>query len=441
MKSKLIESSFTVGIAGTFDVNNYGDCLFPVIYRELLSRFHPNTVIKYYSPTGELAEIVKLDSITSLPDTREKAASAFHDLDAYILAGGETLSIGHGLGTYILPKETFSHSLRLWLAPLISLSEKSRPHISFHCVGAQAMPEKIQSNIGHMLSRCSYISVRDIHSRIKLEKANCHSDLAADPVLLSSDLWSAEYWQKTADNCLPLELKGKKYLLAQISLPYLQNDLSEWCDEIGKIARKLDAEILLLPICLFLHDLIVLKSAKKILKQKGINAFIVEKKLDVLQTTSLFEGCAGYVGSSLHGGVVALSFAKPFALLGKGAKGKHNSVMEALRIPNITAYNISEISNHFDNCIKQNMHELSDKAKQRALNDFHQLITKLRSPTPNRSSEIDITKLVEEICKLDRSEIEGVTNSLKRFLFKFTKNTQSLGGIYFYLLNKFRKQI
>ncbi len=424
------------GLIGTFDVDNYGDCLFPVIYEHLLKKKFPDAQITYFSPTGVNSNIHHLKSHRSLPASMSDLKSKINDIDHSILIGGETITAGHGLGTYLLPTHTLSHGLRLWLAPLLhAISNNS--YFSAHSVGLQALPEEIESQAISLLSNMSDLTVRDNTSYEKLKKRGIYARIGADPVYLISQIYDEKEWDQLARSVLPKELEEKEYLIAQVSAGYLNTHISEWCRQISKISKQYKKPVLLVPICHFLHDYETLKIARKYLVELGTETYLAPKLLNVVKTTALFSKCYGYVGSSLHGGVVAIAFGKFASMLGKEQEGKHNGVAEALGLFNIVAYDLPDLTVTFDNCHRYNMVEICKKAQKQSLKDFSLLLKKLEDkPIPGDTEHLP--QLLEEILKFDNQKSASLLHKIKRVIFKFTKNSKIFGKIYFVILNKKR---
>ena len=340
-----------IGLIGTFDVENFGDCMFPELYAHLLKeRLGQEVEIALYSPAAKAAEILSFDRVEALPDQLSTGALAGLDADRLILIGGETVGHGHGPGTFNYPRETLSAYLRLWLTPILAARGQGlRPDFfAAHCVGARKMPEAVNRAVADCLAAADRVRFRDRFSAEWIRSGEVAFETDIDPMFLIDGLCSREDWARRAAAHLPEGIAPEGYLAAQRSLGYGGNDLGAWARAVAKIARPRDLPVVLVPICHFMEDERGLAAARRLLEAEGVRVHLARGLLNVKDTAALVGMSAGYVGSSLHGAVTAVAFARPLAVLGHAPDGKHEGTLRSVELPGLVAVESGDLPARFD---------------------------------------------------------------------------------------------
>ncbi len=321
-----------IGLIGTFDVENFGDCLFPELYAHLLAVHHPNAEVTLYSPTPNSAKILSYDGVKALPAYVDQTDS--FDEDVLLLIGGETVGVGHSAGTFNFPRTTLSAYLRLWMTPILAqLDKRSRPKFfGAHCVGAIKMNAEVNELVARALAAAKFCSFRDVFSSEWIKTDQIQFNREIDPMFQIDQLCDDCTWQGLAARNMPQQMQDNRYLVAQLSLGYGGNNLDAWCDAVARIHQKTSMPVILLPICHFLGDEKLLEVALQRLSSTVKDCHLVRGQINVKETAALIGRSAGYIGSSLHGAVTAVSVGKPLAVLGHSMDGKHEGTMKAVGI-------------------------------------------------------------------------------------------------------------
>jgi polysaccharide pyruvyl transferase WcaK-like protein len=427
-----------ISLIGTFDVDNYGDCLFPELYiHEIKKRIH-DVEFTLFSPTDKKAQILSFDEINALPKTLEFSNAL--ENDASLLIGGETITLGHSMGTYIFPLNTLSASLRLWMPALFHCVQTQQPFMT-HSVGINAIPEQHLTDVLKLLGLANHISVRDEFSSQKLTKAGIKSTIDVDPVFCLRNLLSANEWKRRAQSTLPEGFGEENYLIAQISAPYLKQNVKFWANKMSQIANKNNLKIVLLPICHFLHDRIILQSAKKHIEESGVDVCLIGNRINVKDTAAVFSQAYGYCGSSLHGAVSSVAFGKKVSVLGHTETGKHSGVMRAISLPDVTTTDIGQLDTCLDNSKKYDMHSILSDAIDEAEKGLDQLAERLGKPVHRELNINEAAPEFQHLINCDRYTITSFSQKIKRAIFTFLKNGKFTHNLYFYLNNKIKNKI
>jgi polysaccharide pyruvyl transferase WcaK-like protein len=421
-----------IGLIGTFDIENFGDCLFPEVYANELSKRLPDLEFEVLSPTSNAAHILSDNRVIALPNRLEDIATM--SCDAYILIGGETLNIGHDCGNYISRRSTLSPALRLWLPPLVAASRQAGPRFFIHSVGigpgnGPAFTSAAERVIFPLLSGADGVSLRDEYSLERFITAGGNATLSVDPVFCVSELEPNSAWLARTQRFVPEPWISQGYLVAQVSAPYVGNNLEDWCNEIARISRDYGWSVILLPLCHFLHDQILLWSAQRILSEQGVRAHLIKGKLNVRDTVGVLSGSSAYCGSSLHGAVVSLSFAKPVAVLGSGTRSKQQGVMRSVGLDDVTTTSVSEMGLCMANALRYDMDSVRDSAVALAGQGADLLSRQL---VANRVETAKIPQAtLDYLLDLDQASVKGIGKTIKRSILRVTKNTKTLGPTYF----------
>lgn len=156
-----------IGIFGTFDVQNYGDLLFPIIARlELSHRLNAVEIIPFSYHAKSFPDWpYEVISLTELP---KKA----HELDAILIGGGFIIRFDKFIAPeYEPPEEWIHHPTGYWLTPALLGAQHGIPVIwnapGMHC---NDIPIWSHALLSLALEYSAHIAVRDEPSRDSLTK-------------------------------------------------------------------------------------------------------------------------------------------------------------------------------------------------------------------------------------------------------------------------------
>ncbi len=156
-----------IGIFGTFDVQNYGDLLFPIIAEaELAERLGSVTLHRFsYHAKTPPHWPYHVTSITELPQIAG-------NLDGVLIGGGFLIRFDKGIApTYSPPAPTIHHPTGYWLTPALVALQHDVPVIwnapGMHC---NEIPDWADPLMEMAFTLSSYIAVRDEPSRTALSR-------------------------------------------------------------------------------------------------------------------------------------------------------------------------------------------------------------------------------------------------------------------------------
>lgn len=402
------QSSLTIGLIGTYDVDNYGDCLFPEVYRDQILKRQPDAELTLYSPFPKPAAILSFGEVKALPAQIEGAS---FDEDCLILTGGETLAVGHSIGAHIVPLKTLSHYLRMWLVPSV-LNGRGEIRFFIHSVG---IPPSLIRQLGPAamaLRGAERITVRD---QVSCEVLGGVASVEVDPVFLLPELMTADEWSNLAKSELPESVTPGSYLAVQVSPIYVAGQQDLWCGQVIEILRSTQKDCLFTPVCHFLDDYPFLTRASRRIAQMAPDLAdrlhcLPGDLRNVKSTAALIGNSAGYIGSSLHGAVTAAAFGRPMTVFAGsgGERGKHKQTLLAAGIEAGVAAQVSGLAEEFARSSSLDGEKLAIEAARRAKAGFDSLFQSMIGPSRE-------TEPVEEeaIAELQNSDRELITRQVR----------------------------
>jgi hypothetical protein len=154
-------SELRFGIFGTFDVENYGDLLFPLIAEaELSRRLGPLTLTKYsYHEKSRPSWPFAVQSLTRLPGDALQ-------LDGAIIGGGHVIRFDKAIAPgYQPPSPDLHHPTGYWLTPALVARDAGLP-VVWNAPGVHGeVPAWARPLMTLAMSTSNYVSVRDQASR------------------------------------------------------------------------------------------------------------------------------------------------------------------------------------------------------------------------------------------------------------------------------------
>ena len=329
---------------GTFDVENYGDLLYPIVFEQLLA----TPIDRYSLLPGEapLQAGFQTESITSLlssqtpePLTLVIGGGDLLRTDADIIArhygrnsrtSYDTLrkSIGlSGYAGYLLrdklprlePSGFYARNFRArWmnysaLGPFV-VEPQHLPHGSDVAYVSCGVPHEFSSveadEVKRAFDRACHIWVRDEASAEKLRRAGVSQTLhvAADAAVMLSQLFRREDLAERGQRILsPLGIPTDGPLLCFQTQPYPGFSEEEILTQLNRYRETHGGEVVLLPLgyCHGDHEFLRRLSQKSHGVLKYADAGSVADMLAIIAASDLF------AGTSLHGNITAFSFGIP----------------------------------------------------------------------------------------------------------------------------------
>lgn len=287
---------YKVAIVGTFDVENYGDLLFPLVAKSELERHLGAVELIPFSYKKKVADTWCYD-VECLSNFEHR----MHEFDAVIIGGGHLIRFDKFIAEDYLPNdERIHHPCGYWLAPALAAGLNTIP-VVFNAPGAtETVPAWAAAYVCAALEYLSYASVRDVLSETVVRETGFRGrcDVVPDTIF------------GIANTVIEPEAIVQPLLSnAGINRPYLILQPNQTLDDIAVWLREERIsdyyDILLLPAGPSLGD------NSETFQRKLPEAIQFAKWPSPIEIASLIAKSRGVISVSMHMSITALAFGVP----------------------------------------------------------------------------------------------------------------------------------
>lgn len=303
---------YKIAICGTFDVENYGDLLFPSLLKQALRKRGLVFESFLFSPIGvEEKPLSSIQEHVYSCDAFEEIDSKEH-FDAVIIGGGAILHY-EKISVKIPGSDSFNdyYTIKTWL-PIILYSKSKGIKVLLNAPQAPFGFKRVCFPFtADIFSACDYLSVRDEDSANKLadlfdSNNTIHPKIntVPDSICAIGHYYNKKELTKKAKALLRLD-EGDRYVVFHIS-----RFLPAEAEPTLLKALAFVAEHNLIPVFLPLGpchgDYSFMQNFKE--KHNLKNVIIPDAGITIDDMTAILAACELYCGTSFHGSVVSLMF-------------------------------------------------------------------------------------------------------------------------------------
>ncbi len=389
---------------GTFDVENYGDLLFPFIFKHYFLDYE----IDLFSPVGGGNFLANKEKVYGIKDLEKKHLERKYD--AIVIGGGDLIRVDSFVAnTY---NEKIINTLSLWILPIL-IGKKYNIPVLFNCPGVPYHFKKFERKIIKMLlDNVDYLAVRDEHSRLLLEECDVKKITVFPDTVLSID--KIENKEKLSKLKKELEKKKKipeidNYIVFQHSNINVNSSyINEIKNLLNLIIKEYKYNILLMPIGYVHNDIDFLNEFKDV---NNDNIKIVDEKLNPIEMLSVIASSCGYIGTSMHGAVTSYAYDKPILLINTDNLYKRSGLLKTINREEVEIKNIYSIvkifKEHFFD--KTNKKIKSDIDKQ-INNHFENINKVIKAKSKKVDDNFDFNLIVSMFDSLSKINYEDEQN-------------------------------
>lgn len=313
---------------------NYGDLLFPILFKSVLERHYPQTIFLNYAVVkSDFSGFGALPTASYLSFQRKVKLLGGN----VVIGGGEVFfTEWRTLYSFISPtyskllknsyfkrlnakidfaKIVLSHNkVAIPFCPSKEELENNQLNLFFSSVGGVFFGTKEKpknSKLINTLQKSSLLSVRDQRSFDSMKLFGLSPKLVPDSAIIMSDIFAQDFLYSGTNL---KTLKDKKYMFLQLGRYKSPNDLKAFVKQLKSVGAQLELEIVLCPIGLAPghEDDVVLN------KIHNLDAsFTLIKPKNIYDIMFAISNASLYVGTSLHGLITAQSFGRPYVGLNK----------------------------------------------------------------------------------------------------------------------------
>ncbi len=301
---------------GTFDVENYGDLLFPLILENRLGS--ANVDIVHVSPAGGDGVFSDGRASTSLSEALRS------DFDAVVVGGG---NIVHARTTALERYAVDSNIAALGYAGLwlgaSELAARLEVPLVWNAPGVPAaFGRETAPLVAWAAAACDYLAVRDERSAMWLRAAGFAGPLSVvpDTGIEVSRLWGKdelrEAFREAFESRGMASVPGRT-VLVHLNARYATDEAGVTAERVARIARTLDAVPILCALggCHGDSDL-----ARRVVSAMPSPVLLIDRPRSLREIVACIEGSVAYFGSSLHGLITACAFSRPAILVARESR-------------------------------------------------------------------------------------------------------------------------
>jgi GT2 family glycosyltransferase/polysaccharide pyruvyl transferase WcaK-like protein/glycosyltransferase involved in cell wall biosynthesis len=315
---------------GTFDVENYGDLLFPLLLEKRLGRNGIEFV--HVSPVGQAPHLKDCKPTIGF----REALAQCESWDAIVLGGG-ALAHGDTAGEVEKYRDPAIHTIAypgLWLLPALISHLHGLPLV-WNATGVpwEFSGERKRKTLQWACWQADYLAVRDIESARVLRELSINASVVPDTAVEVSGLWSAQELQQEFTR---LHAAGRwprdRYLALHLREWYVNSDPIRLAENIKQICDSQGAAALLMSVGGCHGDEAFASRIMEHLESYPASLFVPDSLRSV---AAAIRHSVGYVGSSLHGAITAFSFARPFILVADQSRKKFSGFLAHIDAANL----------------------------------------------------------------------------------------------------------
>lgn len=344
-------SACTVGLWGTFDLENYGDQLFPLIAGRELARRLGDVELRHYSPFG-WARAARLDRGDPAEPFGPREPSRLDELaaqlDAVLVGGGEIIHFDHDALARVYDVEAEEVERRepasYFVDGLGPARERECP-VLWHAVG---LPFDLQpdeaTRVRHALASRPYVTVRDSISRGRLEAAGVDREITVvpDSAVLLPRLFPPEVLSRRLRylRLMGWYPSGERVLVVQGN-----RDLVRFAPDIAVAVDRLTAEDSSLTVALVdtgpCHG--DAEFAEALAPRLRVRPHRLPTELTVEDIAAVIADGVGFIGISLHGSITAFAYDRPFVVLNLNDQSKLDGFAAQVDRPEVAVHQAGDL--------------------------------------------------------------------------------------------------
>ena len=372
---------------GTFDVENFGDLLFPDVLKIKLGDYFD---IDLFSPTGG---IKCFDTVPVFPMSNFEEKCKENKYSAVIIGGGDLLRTDE---TILLGENEYNKgnisSLELWVFPILIAKKYGIPVLLNAPGVTNNFNEAESSLIKKVLGYVDYLNVRDTESLLSLQSIGVsNAIIVPDTINIISSIYSPQdlndVYNKLKNEKI-IDLDEDEYYVFQHNSRMIDNPkyYSKLIETITHISQN--NKVLFMPIGYVHSDMDILE---KLYSENIPNTFIInnKRKLSPIEMIAILEHSKGYIGTSMHGAIVSNSYKKPILILNSMNSKKLHVFANITNNTKLDSTNIEDVMYIYDNYFGK-----KSPKNEKIFNAIDLHFEKMRNIIENKyltSNELEIT--------------------------------------------------
>lgn len=360
---------YVIAHVGAFDFENFGDLLFmDVVEHHLKKRIQISKII-HFAPKGNVkVGDRKIFSVKDLEKIHLK-----ENFNAIIVGGGDLIHLQKILITDSKTENWDIYDvLYMWMISTMVAKCYNLP-VLWNAPGVPLTIPDVHKKVFRILcNNIDYLSVRDEDSKYKLLEAGIKDvKVIPDTVLTINEIFDKN---ELFDEYLKDYYKKSNYIIFQANTKLNDDELRECAEVLLKIKKEYKLNILLLPIGPSMGDVKVLK---KIQEMQPACFELYDKEFDRMHILALIANARMYIGSSLHGCIVANSYQVPAIVCNYNRYNKIDGFVKLIDFEESEIFFVHDIYRKFEELIDKDVSNYC--YQKRLINEHFDEITEIIS--------------------------------------------------------------
>lgn len=305
-------------IVGTFDCENMGDLLFPIVLESYLKKRDILEELYLFSPMECQMPFFAEKHVYSIKDLDVFLTK--NSVDAIIIGGGDLVRLDNHIGKSYVSTD---NAVALWAIPVLLGKQRGIP-VLFNCPG---VPFEFGNQNKHfvkaILDKVDYLSVRDDYSRELIERCEVENkiNVTVDTIMGIQEVYSVEALSKINNELKKTQIVPvNEYIVFQINNTSFNTEQKKRIKElVEKIAETYAYDIYFMPIGYEHDDDAALEELSKICR---CNIYLPSKKLNPEEMISIISNASFFIGTSLHGALISYVYNVKFMEIMSGFSTK-----------------------------------------------------------------------------------------------------------------------
>ena len=342
--------TYRIALSGTFDVENYGDLLFPVIFERAMKKRGLDYELVLFSPDASLGVKAQDSDVAVYPLSQLEKMHLDKPFDTVVVGGGAL--IHYKSISVVMPgapqgKFTPYRNSETWVTPALVCAKYgikllyNLPQVSYPF--AKSMYPVVRA----FFAPTDYISFRDAHSKMCFDEVYAGEEsrpemvVAPDSVCVISELIDGDSLAEIRRDLLP---ENTPYAVLHFNRVRPEGDTDDLLKTVAHL-KALGLQVVLLPLGYTHFDEKGLDELNALTNGECIG---FERPLSIMEMASVLAGCEIYIGSSFHGAVTALGYGKKAVSYNYSRLTKNAALFDDYGIGDMVALSAAELIEKID---------------------------------------------------------------------------------------------
>lgn len=373
---------YNIAFTGVFDIENYGDHLFPLIFKEKMKENKIDCNLFLFSPIGNMEQGYGQNNTVYPLCELQQLHDKYH-FDAIVVGGGGILH--YASGKQLLNKQSQDYVdyrvFETWVIPSV-FALKNKIKIIWNLLGGfHEFNSFFQPLTRALCQNVDYISVRDNYTKDILLSCNIPEEkiyTCLDSAFVMKNLYSKNDMEIIKNEVLD----SHNYVIYHANIHLPDNEIPNLVSNLYSL-KKQGYDIVLLPIAYTHNDQKVLNKINDFsIKTYGEEGqfILLGDELNIMSIMALLACCKMYIGVSFHGAVTALSFSNIAIGYDYMNNGKTKNLFSTLNLKDYYVTNSNQLESTINLALNNDYNIHLDEEIIKINNHFDKVNQILQSP-------------------------------------------------------------